>query len=269
MIEITYNKTFDDDIKQLRNDEKIKLILTIKKRSHILDAINKISFFDKIKICLILNNLNLKNIPECIFNLPNILSLELDYNQLTFIPSSISKLVNLKGLSLRCNNFHEFPICITELKNLIFLYLTKNKISDIPNINNLKNLTKLEISCNKFKIFPNVYNLKNLIHLGINFNRFKILPFKITNLTSLESIDIDRTKNIDILRDLKNLEVINDTDYEFISKGTQYSSGCFSFLNKQSIYRLYFLICKNKKFNYKILLNIINLLKIKLFKIIR
>ncbi|HEC37223.1 hypothetical protein LCGC14_0639560 [marine sediment metagenome] len=102
-----------------------------------------------------LDGCNLKSIPEEIYDLRNLktLSLEfnqiseidketsnlvslkhfyLDYNQLESLPESIGNLLSLKGLSVVHNNVERLPISIKKLKNLKYIYVRGTGINRVP-----------------------------------------------------------------------------------------------------------------------------------------
>lgn len=139
---------------------------------------------------IFLRDENLSDIPEEIFFLHQLVTLNLSKNQLCLIPSYIINLVKLTQLFLCNNQIHIFPEEICQLLNLKILNLNNNNIIKIPeNISNLTNLTHLSLSFNKIASFPKkICCLQNLKHLYMSFN------YLLYNLIYLKHLYICRQK---------------------------------------------------------------------------
>ena len=108
-------------------------------------------------------------IPEKLFSLYTLISLDLSSNNLTNISSNISKLSNLRELNFNKNKIAALPFEFGDLENLRFLNLRSNYIVEIPkSISKLKKLTVLDLSLNKINAVPlEIANLKNLKELNL------------------------------------------------------------------------------------------------------
>lgn len=88
-----------------------------------------------------LDGWGLKSIPQEVFELTNLKSLSLEFNQLTKIPDEISNLKSLKYIFLGYNLLKSLPKSIGMLLSLKDLNIIHNTISDLPkSIKKLKNL---------------------------------------------------------------------------------------------------------------------------------
>jgi len=95
---------------------------------------------------------NLRTLPPEIWNLTNLETLYLSFNQIKTLPPEIGNLTNLKVLFLSRNKLTTLPPKIGKLKNLEELYLGDNELTTLPP--EIGNLTKLENL--------NLYNNPNL-----------------------------------------------------------------------------------------------------------
>jgi hypothetical protein len=99
------------------------------------------------------------------------------------IPDSIRNLRNLITLKFISNGIEEIPDWIDELKYLSYIYLSNNKIQNLPeSITNLKYLTELDLSNNNIRELPNSFkkltSLKKLILFGNEIPEEKIIILK-------------------------------------------------------------------------------------------
>ena len=93
-----------------------------------------------------LDGWGLKSIPEEIFELTNLKSLSLEFNELTEVPDEISNLVSLKYLYLDYNLLEVLPESVGRLSSLKGLSIIHNNISYLPeSIRNLKRLRHIYV----------------------------------------------------------------------------------------------------------------------------
>ena len=90
-------------------------------------------------------------IPNEIYKLKKLKSLNLDSNKIKKIPESIGKLHKLEKLSLANNQIKQIPSSITKILNLGYLDLSNNNLESLPdNIDKLKSLYLLDLRGNNF-----------------------------------------------------------------------------------------------------------------------
>ena len=102
-----------------------------------------------------LDGWGLKSIPEEIFELRNLKSLSLEFNELTEVPEEISNLTSLKYIYLDYNLLELLPKSIGTLSSLKELSITHNDISYLPeSIKNLENLKHIYVRGTKITQAP-------------------------------------------------------------------------------------------------------------------
>lgn len=154
-------------------------------------------------------------IPQWVYYLPNLTSLDfsgnaitkvsneigrlselealwLDANEINVIPDSIGQCLKLNELGLRNNRIDIIPESLFECKKLESLLLEANKIESIPKgLSQLKNLSVLELARNKFASYPEDINLlENLTYLTLLGNKFTDLPTGPLHLKHIEVFDM-------------------------------------------------------------------------------
>jgi hypothetical protein len=137
-----------------------------------------------------LSNLNLKEIPQEVFELKNLKKLDLSNNQLKTIPKEISNLKQLEVLDISNNNISNFFAKLCEIKKLKALNLNNNKIASIPKqISGLKKLRSLNIANNKIKKLPVEFSeLSELVLLNISKNPITEFPDTLYELKNLKQL---------------------------------------------------------------------------------
>jgi Leucine-rich repeat (LRR) protein len=146
-----YLKDLFTNSKNIKNDEKNIINLKIFYFLPNMDQlVNKFLEFNKVKIYLYLNDLNLKEFPKPIFKLANLHKLILNSNSIKCIPDDISKLVNLEVLDIGDNKL---------------TYIS-------PEIFKLPKLQYLDISYNSFEVLPVMSNKIKILHTKCyNYNK--------------------------------------------------------------------------------------------------
>lgn len=113
------------------------------------EELKKLTSLQKLHI----HQTELEELPDIIFEIPNLQFLCLGGNHLTKINPKISQLKFLNELNLSNNLLKEFPLEILSIENLTLLRLNENKISSLPNeVKNLNKLKRLDLRNNNFKI---------------------------------------------------------------------------------------------------------------------
>lgn len=168
------------------------------------------------------NNNDLTHLPESIGKLRNLKILIIQNNQnITRLPESIGKLNKKLIEILIINNYNlsELPSTIGNLKNLTTLILLCNsKLTRLPEtIGNLANLEKLKVSAFDDAFFnvkdytmhlpESLGKLGKLKDLFItNYASITEFPECLTNLKSLERLNLSGTRIKSIPESIKNLE---------------------------------------------------------------
>jgi internalin A len=138
----------------------------------------------------------LEKIPDVVFGLSNLTSLDLSQNRLSTVPESITQMQNLTVLNLSQNQLSNFPESITQLQNLTSLDLSRNQLTKIPeSITQLQNLIYLNLSENRLDTIPeSITQLRNLVSLNLSGNRLGTIPETITQLQNLISLGFSRNQ---------------------------------------------------------------------------
>lgn len=172
-----------------------------------------------------LHSLKLKEIPDDVFQLEHLTSLDIHDNEITTIPNDIRKLKNLKNLAAHQNKISSVSEQVCLLSDLASLDLGMNKLSFLPSdFGNLTRLNYLRVSGNPFAHFPfqisdlpqletlisdriglesfpdALCQIPNLRVLNISNNNIREIPFDFVSLQKLTRlvIDTDRITNIPI-----------------------------------------------------------------------
>lgn len=102
-----------------------------------------------------LDGWGLKSIPQEIFDLKNLRTLSLEFNQIEEIPEELSNLNSLKSFYLNYNQLKRLPSSIGMLSSLKELSLIHNDIENLPkSIANLKKLRHIYVRGSKIEKLP-------------------------------------------------------------------------------------------------------------------
>lgn len=135
-------------------------------------------------------------IPEHL-HLPNLVTLNLECNQITMIPHNLN-LPRLHNLSLCRNKITHIPtLYFPKLYNLL---LTENLIEEIPNLNS-NTLGTLHLHGNKISIISENLNLPSLKILDLNRNKISIVSPNL-NLPNLEILRLKQNP-ITVIRNIQ------------------------------------------------------------------
>lgn len=171
----------DDRTKWLRKYKpRIRLTKMSKKILGMTSIIPNIHTLD-------LHGINLKIVPQSIFELVHLQFLYLSQTNIRIIPIDICKLTKLQHLGLSGNRIEDFSPCCS-LPKLHTLWLCYNKITHIPDeICNLVNLQKLDLEFNSISyISSRIGELQILRELSIFANCITTLPKTMKNLNLVE-----------------------------------------------------------------------------------
>ncbi|WAR19640.1 LLR1-like protein [Mya arenaria] len=141
------------------------------------------------------NDCNMRRIDSRIFQLRNLVSLDLSDNSLNDVLDGIGSLQMLAELILKNNKFQKFPVTICKLKtlqkSLSLLDLSDNQIRQLPvQICELTNLMTLKADNNVIEqIPPTIGRLQNLKSVSLAGNKLTVLPAGFMRLR-LENVDL-------------------------------------------------------------------------------
>lgn len=132
------------------------------------------------------------SIEEAMQNPEKVIKLELKKKKLKQIPQEVFQLPNLQYLDLSKNKIRELPDEIGQLTSLQYLMLSKNELQELnPKIGNLKNLYFLEINNNELTALPfDIGKLEKLHYLDLWSNEIGRFPDELKNLKDLKVMDL-------------------------------------------------------------------------------
>lgn len=142
----------------------------------------------------------------------------LDSLQLQELPSSMSRFTNLKQLSLVYNPDIEWSTAFDQLESLplIFLNLQRNNVEALPrNITKLTKLKDLKLSYNRLNdetSYRYLSQLPDLYALWIDFNDLKTVPENLGLLSQIKYLYMDANGISDLpesMRDMTSLSVVH------------------------------------------------------------
>ncbi|CEI89483.1 hypothetical protein RMCBS344292_03838 [Rhizopus microsporus] len=108
-----------------------KAYLAFKQIDCLSIAIPAIGYLNQLTSLLLQNN-NIKELPDELWKLTSLEELNLGYNKIKKIPKEVGLLINLKELYLHNNEIQELPTQIGRLKHLSVLDLTHNQLKYLP-----------------------------------------------------------------------------------------------------------------------------------------
>ena len=152
--------------------------------------------------------LHLRSLPDAIFRIPHLKTLDLACNQLTSF--SLNHAKNLALLNLACNQLT--AVSLNRVKNLASLDLSGNKLTSFS-LNHAKNLVSLKLEYNKLISFS-LNHAKNLVSLNLEHN--KLISFSLNHAKNLVSLNLEHNKLTSFsLNFMKNLALLNLAFNEF------------------------------------------------------
>ena len=153
------------------------------------------------------NNSITGEIPSTIENAVNLEYLDLDNNDMSGpVPEEIGALTNLRTLWLARNDFTSLPSTFVNLSSLENLFAQDNDFSSLPDgMNNLTNLRIINFNNNNLENVDEIDLLTNLVEIRLaNNNLTSFATTGINNLSNLTLIDLDNNE-------LTTLPTINST----------------------------------------------------------
>ncbi|MHA2062548.1 MAG: leucine-rich repeat domain-containing protein, partial [Candidatus Sifarchaeia archaeon] len=156
-----------------------------------------------------LNGCGLKQLPECITRLGNLIHLIVDDNQIIEFPESIGNLNQLQKLNFASNPLETLPErAIGQLIQLESIDGSYNNLATLPeSIGNLSKLTTLNFENNQLTTLPeSITKLKNLETFNLESNKLTRLPDSIGNLSNLRSIQLQNNLLEELPESLSNID---------------------------------------------------------------
>jgi len=167
-----------------------------------------------------LRNCRLKTIPEELFELEWLETLDLSSNRITDI-SALKKLTGLKYLYLNSNEITDIS-ALERLTELQALTLSSNQIIDISALEKLTGLQYLYLDSNKITDISALEKLTGLRSLDLRSNEITDISV-LERLIGLKSLDLNSNEIIDIRPLLPILKKGVQIEKEFSSKGIKLS----------------------------------------------
>ena len=151
--------------------------------------------------------LGLTTIPEELWNLTSLTSLDLSSNEITTIPANIRQLKNLTELIISENLLTTLPAEIKHLDKLSKLRLDYNQLLSLPpEIGNLTSLILLTARDNRLSTLPpEIGKLTNLVSIDFSNNLLTTIPSEIGKLKSLTSLSLWKNKLTYLPREIERL----------------------------------------------------------------
>lgn len=137
---------------------------------------------------LVLRRNKFTAIPGVIFELGQLLELDMSHNCLRNLHDDVGKLKGLKKLCVSHNKIQHLPSQIGMLKFLEELDISFNELRDLPRpLCNLTKLRTLDADHNKLNQFPSeILGLGDLEELDLSGNKFENVPADIVKLKSIK-----------------------------------------------------------------------------------
>jgi len=141
---------------------------------------------------LVLQEMELTELPESLSQLSRLQSLNLNYNKLTALPEWLGQLTQLESLDLTNNQLTTLPESLGQLTQLESLDLTNNQLTTLPeSLSQLSRLQSLNLNYNKLTTLPErLGQLTQLKSLRLTNNQLTTLPESLGQLTQLESLSL-------------------------------------------------------------------------------
>lgn len=135
---------------------------------------------------LVLRRNKFSTVPLVVFELRQLVELDMSHNGLRTLSEGLRQLRGLKKLCISHNKVQNLPAQIGGLQSLEELDISFNDLHDLPaSFSNLSKLRTLDADHNKLNRFPpEILALSELEELDLSGNKFEVLPDDITRLKS-------------------------------------------------------------------------------------
>jgi len=196
-IDFSLDKFEEDKIIKL---SKLKTLINLE-LSFIFNILTKLpqSIFDITSLrTLNINNIDLEVLPDNIRKLYNLQELRIYFTKISTLPKSIGNLSNLKKLEVELNEITHLPDSIGLLHNLESLSLFDNQLITLPEtIGQLHKLQGLDVKRNDalFRLPDSINTLSNIRELSLSITNDTAQTFNNLFLPSLEVLEVDSEVN--------------------------------------------------------------------------
>ncbi|XP_029371420.1 malignant fibrous histiocytoma-amplified sequence 1 homolog [Echeneis naucrates] len=145
------------------------------------------SAFNNLRI-LVLRRNKFSTVPRGVFELGQLVELDISHNCLRSLPEGVGQLRGLKKLCISHNKVQSLPAQIGALHDLEELELSFNDLHHLPStFSSLTRLRTLDADHNKLNQFPpQILALGELEELDCSGNKFEVLPAEIMKLQSIK-----------------------------------------------------------------------------------
>ena len=153
-------------------------------KCNIFHACEKIqtAISDATQLVLNLSCLKLSSLPDVIFKIPHLKTLDLSDNKFTFL--SLNHMEHLVSLNLACNQLTSFSL--NHVKNLVLLYLQHNQLTSFS-LNHMEKLESLNLVNNRLTSFS-LNHMPQLTSLNLRSN--ELTSFSLSHVEKLTLLDL-------------------------------------------------------------------------------
>ena len=147
-----------------------------------------------------LTNLNisknkLKEIPQCITDIPSLKILDVSSNEISVLPQFLSCLKHLEEINISYNKFNEIPPHISNMEKLRRIHCAYNTITQFPQVLIDMKITSFNVAGNQLDNFPtHIPNMQMLSQLIISDNSIRTIPDLCKELVNLQILDLHNNK---------------------------------------------------------------------------
>lgn len=143
-------------------------------------------------VSLEINENNIEKLPETIERLSKLVFLEAQHNHLTTLPASFSKLNQLFLANFSHNKLKNISQSLLTLPNLEVLNVSHNQIATVPNLAGLTNLQTLSLRGNEgIRFEPDFAPLTLLRHFDLAHCNLKTVPSFFGDMSSLRKLNLE------------------------------------------------------------------------------
>lgn len=156
---------------------------------------------------------SLREIPESIGVLSNLIILNLSNNKLSSLPDSVKNLSVLRNIDIRRNSFEKLPEVLGKLP-LRSINASGNQLKNLSSLENFNELRVLDCSSNAIRDLENFLPINNELRtLNLSSNLIQDISAFLPNLSSLERLNLSNNVITEIPHSIESLESIEEIDF--------------------------------------------------------